>query len=158
MIAVLLIGIGYATLSNEVLTISGSASATTNDNNFTVKFTGEPTTTTGATAKITDDITAEIGVTGLTAKGDKATATYTIVNGSPDLSADLAAEVTKNTNTEYFTVTPELAATNITATGDTNTTTLKVTVELIKTPISGDVSSQIEVQLTATPVQPGTAN
>lgn len=157
LIAVLLLGIGYAIMSNNVLTISGSATATLNDSNFNVKFTGEPTT--GGKGTTTAEIDASdatgrkatIAVTGLTAKGDTATATYTITNASADLTANLSAEVTANSNAEYFKVTPTLADTSITHGTDT---TLTLTVELIKTPVTDDISSNITVTLTAEPVQP----
>lgn len=153
LIVILLVGIGYAEITGTTLKISGKATASPNADNFVVKFTD--TTSTGGkgttTATKTDDTTASITVTGLTAKGDIATATYTVSNESADLSADLSAEVAKNTNSQYFKVTPEFAKTNI-AKG--TTTTVTVTVELIKTPIDADVSSDIEVTLTASPVQP----
>lgn len=163
-IAVLLIGIAYADITDLTLKISGSASATPSTENFKVRFSKDDTITTNGAGTITADLdssdttgqTATLTVTGLTAKGQKATAVYTVVNDSPDLSADLEVEVSKNTNSEYFTVTPTLGAENITATGDTEKTTVTVVVELIKTPIDADVSSDIEVTLTASPVQPTT--
>lgn len=154
LIAVLLLGIGYA-MSNKTLTISGKATATPNDNNFVVRFatTPDPSVSdeTKVTATRTDDKTATLNVTGLTAKGDTVTATYTIENASPDLSADLVAEVSQNTNKDYFKVTTAFAKETITK-GET--TTITVTVELLKTPVTGDVSSDITVTLTASPVQP----
>lgn len=157
-IAVLLIGIGYAVISDLTLTISGTASAQANPDNFDVKFTGEPTkggqgTTTATIDKATDPKgrTATINVTGLTAKGDTATATYTVTNASKDLTADLSVEVTTNSNSTYFKVTPELAQESITAGTET---TVTVTVELLKTPVTADESANITVTLTASPVQP----
>ena len=67
------------------------------------------------------------------------------------LSISLAVATT-NSNTEYFTLSSELAKTSLKA-GET--TTVTVNVELTKTPVSESVSSVIGVQLTAIPVQPG---
>ena len=161
LVAVMLLGIGYAAIQNITLNITGTATADPNQANFTVKFSGTPTTdktnvsenSTGAkvTAAITDDTNATINVEGLTAKGDVVTVTYTVQNTSADLSADLTVETTNN-NEEYFTITSELGKTSLTA---TEATTLTVTVELIKTPITASEEATIGIQLTAAPVQPG---
>lgn len=151
-VAILIIGVGYAAISNITLNITGTAAATPNDANFAVAFSGTPTVSdaTKVTAAVTDEENATINVTGLIAKGDIATATYTIQNTSADLSAELSATVT-NSNEEYFEVTYDLGATNI-AKGAA--TTITVTVELIKTPITDSVSSTVGVQIIAEPVQP----
>ena len=153
-VAILLVAIGYAAIGTKTLTINGSATASTNDSNFVVKFTGTPTTggagTTTATINGQDQLKATMNVTGLTAKGDVATATYTISNESPDLSAALAATTTCS-NTEYFNVTYNIAKTPV-AKGAT--TTITVTVELIKTPIEKDITATVGVTITATPQQP----
>lgn len=156
-IAVLILGIGYAAISNITLNINGTASATTADENFKVKFDGTVTPTStvpdgveGATATgtITNDTTATIAVSGLTTKDQTATVTYTILNDSPELSANLAASVKTNNNDEYFDVTTSLAKTTL-AKGET--TTLTVTVKLKKTPIA-DQTTNITVGIEASPV------
>ena len=89
LVAILAIGIGYAAITTIPLKISGTAGATTKQGNFVVKFEGTPTVTKGenldasvtATATLTDDTNAKFEVAGLTAKGDKVTAKYTIKNG-----------------------------------------------------------------------------
>lgn len=91
-----------------------------------------------------------MNVSKLTAKGDTATATYTIANTSADLSAVLSATTT-NTNDEYFKITQNIAKATVAA-GDTATIT--VTVELIKTPITQDEETTIGVAITAEPQQP----
>lgn len=162
-IAVLMIAVGYAAISNITLYINGSAAAAPNDANFLVSFSGEPTTDkTGvklanlatATAGITDETHATLTVAGLTAKGDTVTATYTIQNTSADLSANLSASVT-NTNTEYFEVTQKIEPTNVAKGATANVT---VTVKLIKTPIQdevdGNLTSTVGLTITAEPVQP----
>ena len=152
-IAFLLLGIGYAAIQNITLNIEGTATADPSQSNFSVKFTGTPkvSDSTYVTAGITDDINATISVNGLTQKGQTVSAEYTVQNVSTDISADLSVATT-NSNTEYFTLKSELAKTSLTA-GEA--TTVKVTVELTKTPIAGSVNSTIGVRLTAMPVEPG---
>lgn len=151
----LIVGIGYAAITTVNLTVTGTAAATANQSNFKVEFFGTPTATDSSKAVVgingEDKTKATIAVSGLTAKGDTVTATYTVKNLSADLSAGLVASVTENSNDEYFEVTTAVVDSSIAA-GDT--TTMTVTVKLIKTPITEDVSSNIVVTLNATPVQP----
>ena len=152
-VAMLLLGVGYAAIQNITLNISGTAAADPSQSNFKVMFTGTPevSDSTYVTAGITDDTNATINVAGLSTKGQIVSATYTVQNTSTDLSADLSVATT-NSNTEYFTLSSELAKTSLTA-GEA--TTVTVTVELTKTPVAESVSSTVGVQLTAVPVQPG---
>ena len=149
----LVLGVGYAAIQNITLNIEGTATANPSQSNFKVMFTGTPKVSdnTYVTAGITDDINATISVSGLTQKGQTVSAEYTVQNVSTDISADLSVATT-NSNTEYFTLKSELAKTSLTA-GEA--TTVKVTVELTKTPIAGSVNSTIGVRLTAMPVEPG---
>ena len=151
--AILLLGIGYAAIQNIALNISGTAAADPSQENFKVMFTGTPevSDSTYVTAGITNDTNATINVSGLTKKGEKVSATYTVQNTSTDLSADLLLATT-NSNTEYFTISSNLDKTSLTA-GEA--TTVTVTAELIKTPLEESVSSTVGIQLTAIPVQPG---
>ena len=154
LIAVLLVAIGYAAITAVPLNINGSAQATPEQTNCTVKFSGTPTVSDSSkvVAEINqqDQLKATINVSKLTAKGDTATATYTIANTSADLSAVLSA-TTSNTNDEFFRVTQNIAKGTVAA-GDT--TTITVTVELIKTPITQDEETTIGVIITADPQQP----
>ena len=153
LVAMLLLGIGYAAIQSVTLNIAGTAAADPNQENFKVMFTGTPEVSDEehVTASITDDINATINVSGLTKKGEIVSATYTVQNASTDLSADLSVATT-NSNTEFFTLSSKLAKTSLIA-GEA--TTVTVTVEMTKTPLAESVSSTIGVQLTATPVQPG---
>lgn len=148
----ILLGIGFAAIQNITLNISGTAVADPNQANFNVKFTGTPTVSNvnNVTANITDNTNATIDVFGLLEVGQSATATYNIANESKDLSANLAATTT-NSNTEYFKVTSNLEKDTL---GAEETTTLTVTVELIKTPIAEIANSTIGVQIEAEPIQP----
>lgn len=154
LIAVLLVAIGYAAITAVPLNINGSAQATPEQTNFTVKFSGTPTVSDSSkvVAEINqqDQLKATINVSKLTAKGDTATATYTIANTSADLSAVLSA-TTSNTNNEFFKITQNIAKGTVAA-GDS--TTITVTVELIKTPITQDEETTIGVTITADPQQP----
>ena len=151
-VAVLVIGVGYAAIQNITLNIEGTANANASQANFTVALSGTPTVSDASkvTAAVTDDLNATLNVTGLTAKGETVTATYTIQNTSADLSANLSA-ITSNSNTEYFAVTSDFDAESIEKGA---ATTITVTVALIKTPITESVSSTVGVQITAEPVQP----
>jgi len=158
LIAVLLIGIGYASVTRN-LTIEGSATVSPDDENFIVQFTGTPTK--GGVGTVTAEIDkddakkATINVTGLTTKGQKATATYTIENASKaaDLTAYLSlnTEKTTNDNETYFNVTHEFKEDSV-AVG--STTTVTITVEVMKTPITADETANITVTLDASPEEP----
>lgn len=153
-LAILLIGVGYAAITAVTLRISGTAEAEGNQANFTVEFVKEPAPETSGkgtiSATVTDEHNAVLNVSDLTAKGDTAIATYTIQNTSADLSANLKANVV-NGNDENFETTYSFGKTSLTH-GDT--TTLTVTVKLLKTPITDSVNTTIGVQITAEPVQP----
>ncbi len=155
-VLIMMMGICYAAITGIDLGITGSASTATSDENFKVKFMGTISKdTTGVSANssavvvnaaITDDHNATLTISGLTTKDDVVTATYTIKNESPELKASITAGNISNDNTEYFKVTSSVGSSSIVA-GDT--TTLTVTVELVKTPI-GQVSASITVPFKAT--------
>ena len=154
LLVVLLIGIGYAAIQNITLSITGTAQANIDPSNFKVRFTEvlEVSDSTYVIAGIKNDTNAEINVRGLMTKGQTVSATYTIKNESTDISADLAVS-TINSNTEYFILSSRLAKTSLTAGEET---TVTVTVELIKTPITDDdVTSTIGIEVLAMPVEPG---
>ena len=158
LVAIILVAVAYAAITNVELNINGVGSAQAKQENFKVEFIGTPSTsgkgTTTATISESDKTKGTVNVTGLTAKGDEAIATYTVKNLSSDISADLTAEATSSNQT-YFEVICSLEKTTLKAQEET---TLKVTVRLLKTPIDEtkeDLNSDIEVTLTAEPKQPG---
>ena len=158
LVAIILVAVAYAAITNVELNINGVGSAQAKQENFKVEFIGTPSTsgkgTTTATISESDKTKGTVNVTGLTAKGDEATATYTVKNLSSDISADLTAEATSSNQT-YFEVICSLEKTTLKAQEET---TLKVTVRLLKTPIDEtkeDLNSDIDVTLTADPKQPG---
>lgn len=153
LIAVLVLGIAYAA-TTKTLTIGGTATAEVNTDNFDVKFVqeGNPTGLKNATGSVTGNLTATMDVSGLTAKGDTATATFAIINESEDLSANLAV-TTETIGNNIFSIDAELADSSIAKTEDT---TVTVTVTLNETPIDDEanLTGTINVLLTATAVQP----
>lgn len=155
-IAIILMGIGYA-IASQSLTINGSASAAVDDTNFSVIFNKDVAATatlsetiTGATATASYDDSnsqvASLSVSGLTTKGQYATFTYSIINKSADLGATVTVGEITNSNSDYFTVTTSLASSSLTA--NEGTTTLTVIVTLNKTPIA-EQSATITVPITA---------
>ena len=160
-LAVILVAVAYAAITSTQLNINGTGNATAKQDNFKVEFIGTPTTGGKGTTKATIDSSVKtngtVTVNGLTAKGDEATATYTVKNQSADLSADLSAEATSS-NEEYFEVLCTLEKTTLKAQEET---TLKVTVRLLKTPIDEtkeNLKTDIGVTVTAEPKQPGEEN
>ena len=160
-LAIILVAVAYAAITSTQLNINGTGNATANQSNFKVEFIGTPTTggkgTTTATIDSSVKTNGTVTVNGLTAKGDEATATYTVKNLSADLSADLSAEATSS-NEEYFEVLCTLEKTTLKAQEET---TLKVTVRLLKTPIDEtkeNLKTDIGVTVTAEPKQPGEEN
>ena len=160
-LAIILVAVAYAAITSTQLNINGTGNATANQSNFKVEFIGTPTTggkgTTTATIDSSVKTNGTVTVNGLTAKGDEATATYTVKNQSADLSADLTAKATSS-NEEYFEVLCTLEKTTLKAQEET---TLKVTVRLLKTPIDEtkeNLKTDIGVTVTAEPKQPGEEN
>ena len=79
------------------------------------------------------------------------TATYEIQNSSiADITADLVASVTQNTDDTKFAVTPTLTKSSI-APNEKSELTIKV--DLIAVSITGENNSTITVQVQAEPVQ-----
>ena len=170
LIAVIVLGVGYAAISAINLTINGNATATPSQSNFTVKFMDDTehsfTTykeitaangekvfdlTENEVASVTGDLLASFSTQELSAAGDEAIVIYTIKNTSPDLKADIVVSST-NSNSEYFQVTNVLGNndTSITLTAGA-TTTVTVKVKVLKTPITADQNTTVVTTITATP-------
>ena len=158
LVAILLVAVGYAAITNVTLNIDGTAKSEGNPDNFKVELVGEPQTsgdgTTTATINTADKTQGTMNVSGLNAKGQTAIATYTVKNQSTDLSTDLTAKAT-STNDEYFEVQCSLEKTTLKA---QEQTTMTVKVKLLKTPIDEtkeNLSTEIGVNIDAEPKQPG---
>ena len=148
LVAVIVLGVGYATIQAINLTINGNATASADDANFTVAFTAkDETNSSNVTGMTYSGQLASFSTTGLTKEGDTAVAKYTITNSSPDLAANLTANSTVS-NTEYFSVTQSLASDTL-AHGES--TVVTVTVTVLKTPIDADETADIVTTITATP-------
>ena len=162
LLAVLILGVGYAALTNRYLYVRGSAEMTADDDNFDVVFSGTPSGS-GVNAVGTidenDNHVAHINVSGLSGYGDTATVVYTVENISNGLGANLdPVDITIDGEyADYFNVTAvygtnQLAAPNVDISGGTGySTTLTVTVTAVKTPTI-DVDADIELQIVARPV------
>lgn len=167
-LAIALLGIGYAAISNIELTINGKAGAHANGD-FKVVFTGTPviednvsdkiknytnsdTTddlidgTTNATINATTKTLASFEVYGFENKGEYATVTYIVTNESNDLSAKLSVTSDSVSNTEYFAVDTTIANT------DTNGTTLVGSDGKKVLPAGKSVEVEVKVELIKTPV------
>ena len=155
LIAILLLGVGYASISGLTLKIGGTAGATGNTDNFIVKFTeanaGDKCTKAEISATDTNSRTATMEVSGLATEGDTATATFTVKNESPDVNAVLKVDAKEMTGTDasYFTVDATIAD-NGTSMAPNDTRTVTVTVKLNKTVVE-DKTATINVTLSATP-------
>ncbi len=141
------IGIGYATVSTDKVTINGHATATTDfdiqfvkDDTNIVKNTGttktkvneDETNPTKVEASYTSVDVAEFKVSNLKYVGEYGEATYTIINKSTDLKANITAEVTSAiSDTEHYSVTTTMA-TGASSVAPDGTTTVTVRVALIK--------------------------
>lgn len=151
---VLILGVGYAVVSSVNLDISGTAKV--KESNLKVSFNGVTTVSSAdkVTATATDgSLSATIAVTDLTLN-ESVTATYTIKNEETDVDASVIKASIENNKPDYFEVTTDVDSTPKTITAG-STTTVTITVKLIKTPVATDDSTaNITVNLTASPVQP----
>lgn len=171
-IAVLVLGVGYAAISNKTLTINGSLSATANNENFNVEFTGAtPIEKNPNDEKITQTAsytanTATIDVGGLNAANQYSTYGLEITNKSVGIAAELLTPnvtVSKATDgadgdEEYFDVTYVYkdAESNIVSNPKLNPediAILEVTVKLKKTPISTDPKAKVTITFDAKPAE-----
>lgn len=149
---ILVLGVGYAAVSEVTLNIDGSATVASEA--LKVSFNGVTDTKDDdkVVASSTDNsLNASIQVTSLTLN-EAVSATYTIKNQETDVDANVIKKQISNDKPEFFEVTTSVddSAETITAGG---TGTVTVTVRLIKTPIETDDSTaNIQIDLTASPV------
>lgn len=159
-IAVLVLGVGYAAISNISLNVNGTANITANSD-FTVEFDEAHTVvvTNGAAGAYTGDLTATMTVSLDSAKTEQ-TAVYKIDNKSAELSANLEATVS-NVDTDldkYVNITTALysdegCTTILSGPVIKNETAyLKVTASLEKNPSQDVENETFTVTVTASPV------
>ena len=159
-IAIVLMAIGYAALTNTTLTITGTAEATANQENFKVYFTGENTTKNPDTTDVSVTVNngeqnATVNMTNLTTKGDTAYAILEIINDSNDVNAESINVTTSQTDTEFFDIEAVMCESNGTPISDYSVasgekTYVKVSATLLQTP-TDDVNTSINVTITAVP-------
>ena len=156
LIAVLTLGIGYASITAVNIIINGNGTVTVTQENFKVSFTEANITTGSGTASIDEDdaTIAYFDVSGLSKVGDKAVATYTVKNESNGIGAYIQITLT-STNQEYFRVSEKIFDNQLQA-GDETTVTM--TVEMIKTPINSTVTTSIIGKLKSYPYDNSTMN
>ncbi len=159
LIAFIVLGVGYAAINNINLIINGTGSVTATQSNFDVRFLDvdghRPAITPGSpnTVSVIDNTTATFDVSTLSKKGDTATATIDVKNNSNGVGARIGLNLT-NSNDTYFKVTEHIADSELQA-GDI--TTVTVTIEMLKTPVSADETTSISATLTASPIDDSTA-
>ena len=156
LIAIVVLGIGYASISAINLIINGNATASVDQNNFKVYFVTSNITTGTGTASIdeNDNTIAYFDMFGLTKKGDYAIATYVVRNDSNSVNADLSLIVNTNNN-EYFKVSEQIEKDFIMP-GEETLVTLKV--EMIKTPISSIETVNVSARIKAYPTNESNSN
>lgn len=150
-VLVLLLGVGYATVSSVSLNINGTAKAESKE--LQVFYDGVNSGTSDKVTAISSpakERTATFTVENMTLN-ETVTMTFEVKNYETDVNATLAApNVTENTKSEYFQVTTSCDKTTLNA-GDTATIT--VNVKLIKTPVSEEAgSTTVTVEMAASPV------
>ncbi len=153
-----ILGVGYAVVNSISLTITGTASAVTED--LDVYFTSS---TSGSNSKVTatasaGGLTASINVSDLTLN-ETVTATYNVENNETDVAALLSQESLTNSNTEHFTVTATIDNSGYVCTKKSKTTKVTITVKMIKTPVAEtDSSANITLKLKAEPKDAATVS
>ena len=150
-VLVLLLGVGYATVSSVNLNINGTANAETKE--LQVFYDGVNSGTSDKVTAISSpdkERTATFTVENMTLN-ETVTMTFEVKNYETDVNATLAApSVTQNANRDYFQVTTSCDKTTLNA-GDTATIT--VNVKLIKTPVTAEAgSTTVTVAMSASPV------
>ena len=150
-VLVLLLGVGYATVSSVSLNINGTANAESKE--LQVFYDGVNSGTSDKVTAISSpdkERTATFTVENMTLD-ETVTMTFEVKNYETDVNATLAApSVTQNTNRDYFQVTTSCDKTTLNA-GDTATIT--VNVKLIKTPVTDEAgSTTVTVAMSASPV------
>ena len=150
-VLVLLLGVGYATVSSVNLNINGTANAESKE--LQVFYDGVNSGTSDKVTAISSpdkERTATFTVENMTLN-ETVTMTFEVKNYETDVNATLAApSVTQNTNEEYFQVTTSCDKTTLNAGG---TATITVNVKLIKTPVTEEAgSTKVTVGMAASPI------
>lgn len=168
LLTILLVGIGYASLSNNVLSLTGEVSATADQNNFKVYFTGNvpKTSTSKDLISISANPTAKskhasINIYGLNNKGDYGYAIFEIQNDSNGIDAEILVTA-ESESTDMFKTSVIMCDVNGNAINNSlihsgEKTYVKVFAELLKTPVNMQKST-ITAKLTANPKEVSSSN
>ena len=154
-------GIGYASLANNILSINGEISATAEQDNFKVYFTGEvPKKYTSDEAikleakPVAQSQNATVNILGLNKKGDSGYAILEIENASNDIDAEITVvadiEETDMFDMNVIMCDQEGTATNEFLVASGQKTYVKIFAELLKVPTSV-VKATIAAKVTAVP-------
>ena len=161
-LAILILGVGYAAINTVNLNINGTANVTANadfkvvfDEEDAIEVTGGAS---GATAKYTGELTATMTVS-LDSTNKTQSAVYKIDNNSSELSATLVANVTNEDATlnKYVTVETQLYADENCAqalngpVAKDESAYLKVTATLVNNPAQDVLGKTFTVTVTANP-------
>lgn len=162
LLIIVLMGIGYASLTNNILIINGEATALGDNSNFKVYFTGEVPKTYSSESHIIVEAkplaqsqTSTVNILGLSNKGDSAYAILEIENASTDIDAESITVTTNAESDDMFEI--DVIMCDIEGNEITNyavpagqKTYVKIFAELLKT-ATEDISTNINAQLTASP-------
>ena len=158
-VAVLVLGIGYAVVSSVDLKITGTAATETKDLDVVISAAdpSDNTKDTFGTVSTPVDKNATITIKNMTGLSDTRTVTYTVSNRESDLDAKVYVNAASDivvSKSEFFNVETSItgSANAITVpAGGTNTFT--VTTKLIKLPIQeSDSTTDITITIKADPV------
>lgn len=152
-IAVLGLGIAYANITDDVLTINGTAKVSPDDSAFKVMFTDESHSGKVSKVELTENGTkATLTMDDFKAAEEAGQAVLTISNLSEEYAADLEVTISGASADSNFEITEKLAASTLTnVNGDASTTTYTLDVKALKA-VTSEVTKAITVEITATPV------
>lgn len=149
---VLILGVGYAVVSNVGLTIGGTASVKNANLKVDIESVAD-TKTSGATISHTLTTHADKDTFTITDMelNETVTMVYTVANHETDVDAKLTGVELTNSNEQYFDVKYTINGETIAA--NDGTTTVTVTVKLVKTPVTeAQGTTTVSLTLNAAPV------
>lgn len=154
LVAVVILGVGYASISAMKLYFNGGAAISPDQSKFRVEFvsaqriTGTPGAGGTATINSDDKTQAYFSISGLAKVGDYAEATYVVKNFSNNIGANISLQLS-NSNPEYFKVTEIIQDSQLQAGEETYAT---VRVEMIKSPVEESVATDVSAKLISEPI------
>ena len=145
---ILVLGVGYAVVSNVTLEFGGTASVKEADLNVYIDSVVDTTRDPAVTHQI-DKLKDTFTISEMKLN-ETVTMTYTIKNDETDVNATLSQKTALNwNNQDYFDVSYQIKDGDVEAKG---TGTVKVTVTMKKTPVdTANSSTTVKVELLATP-------